>query len=71
MEKVRDGRPGSGLDRGLARLPKRQRTAVVLHHAAGYPSREIAQIIETTPAVHVLLSRARKRLRELLGADDA
>ena len=56
----------------LARLSHKQRAAVVLHHAAGYPAREIAAIIgSTTPGVHVLLSRARKRLRDLLEADDA
>jgi DNA-directed RNA polymerase specialized sigma24 family protein len=44
----------------------------VLHHAAGYPAKEIARITgSTTPAVHVQLSRARKRLRELLETDDA
>jgi RNA polymerase sigma-70 factor, ECF subfamily len=56
----------------LATLPVKQRTAVVLHHAAGYPARDIALMIgSTTPGVHVLLSRARKRLRELLETDDA
>jgi RNA polymerase sigma-70 factor (ECF subfamily) len=44
----------------LARLSEKQRAAVVLHHAAGYPAKEIAEIIgSTTPAVHVHLSRAR------------
>ncbi len=56
----------------LAKLPEKQRAAVVLHHAVGYPAKEIAGIIgSTTPGVHVLLSRARKRLRELLETDDA
>jgi RNA polymerase sigma-70 factor (ECF subfamily) len=56
----------------LAKLPSKQRTAVVLHHAAGYPAKEIARITgSTTPAVHVQLSRGRKRLRDLLEADDA
>jgi RNA polymerase sigma-70 factor (ECF subfamily) len=56
----------------LATLPPRQREAVVLHHAAGYPAKEIARIVgTTTPAVHVLLSRGRKRLRELLETNDA
>ncbi len=56
----------------LAELSEKQRAAVVLHHAAGYPAKEIAEIIgSTTPGVHVLLSRARKRLRELLEVDDA
>ena len=56
----------------LARLSPAQRAAVVLHHAAGYPAKEIAAILgTTTPAVHVHLSRGRRRLRELLGTDDA
>jgi RNA polymerase sigma-70 factor (ECF subfamily) len=56
----------------LAKLSEKQRAAVVLHHAEGYPAKEIAQIMgSTTPAVHVQLSRARKRLRELLETDDA
>src|SRR6266540_3917678 len=38
----------------LAKLSEKQRAAVVLHHVAGYPAKEIAQIIgSTTPAVHV------------------
>ncbi len=56
----------------LAKLREKQRAAVVLHHAFGFPAKEIATIIDsTTPAVHVHLSRARKRLRELLTTDDA
>jgi RNA polymerase sigma-70 factor (ECF subfamily) len=56
----------------LAQLPQKQRVAVVLHHAAGYPASEIALIIgSTTAGVYVLLSRARKHLRELLETDDA
>jgi len=56
----------------LANLSRRQRAAVVLHHLVGYPAKEIAEILgSTTPAVHVQLSRARKRLRELLETDDA
>lgn len=56
----------------LARLPTKQRAAVLLHHAAGYPASEIAWMIgSTTPGVHVLLSRGRTRLRELLDGNDA
>jgi RNA polymerase sigma factor (sigma-70 family) len=56
----------------LAKLPEKQRAAIVLHHAIGYPAGEIAAIIgSTTPGVHVLLSRGRKRLRDLLETDDA
>jgi RNA polymerase sigma-70 factor, ECF subfamily len=56
----------------LAKLPQKQRAAVVLHHAVGYPAKDIAAIIgSTTPAVHVLLSRGRNRLRDLLETGDA
>jgi DNA-directed RNA polymerase specialized sigma24 family protein len=56
----------------LAKLPPKQRAAVVLHHSVGYPAKEIAPIIgSSTPGVHVLLTRGRKRLRELLETDDA
>lgn len=56
----------------LAKLSEKQRAAIVLHHAGGYPAKEIAQIIgSTAPGVHVLLSRGRRRLRELLESDDA
>jgi RNA polymerase sigma-70 factor (ECF subfamily) len=52
-------------------LPRKQRAAVVLHHGAGYPVRDVARIIGSTPAaVRVHLSRGRRRLRELLGGDD-
>lgn len=55
----------------LSRLPPKQRASIVLHHAAGYPAKEISAIIgSTTAAVHVHLSRARRRLRELLEEND-
>jgi RNA polymerase sigma-70 factor, ECF subfamily len=55
----------------LRRLPSKQRASVVLHHGAGYPVREVAAIIGSTPAaVRVHLSRGRRRLRDLLGGDD-
>lgn len=59
----------------LARLSPRQRACVVLHHYAGYPVKEIAQMLgSTTAAVKVHLSQGRKRLRAILeaeGDDDA
>jgi len=55
----------------LRKLSEKQRMAVVLHHAAGYPVREVAAIIgSTSAAVRVHLMRARRRLRELLEDDD-
>ena len=64
--------PARELVAALAMLSERQRAAVVLHHAVGYPVREVASIIGSTPAaVKVHLMRARRRLRELLGETDA
>jgi RNA polymerase sigma-70 factor (ECF subfamily) len=55
----------------LAKLSPRQRAAVILHHYAGYPVRDVAIILgSTATTVSVHLHRARKRLRQLLGADD-
>jgi RNA polymerase sigma-70 factor, ECF subfamily len=55
----------------LSELSAKQRAAVVLHDAAGYPAREVAAIIGSTPAaVRVHLMRARRRLRERLKDDD-
>ena len=53
--------------RALRRLSPKQRAAVVLHHYAGYPVKEIAEIVGSTQAaVRVHLSAGRKRLRALL-----
>jgi DNA-directed RNA polymerase specialized sigma24 family protein len=44
---------------------------VILHHYAGFPVKEIAPMLDSTSvAVRVHLSRARRRLRELLEASD-
>jgi RNA polymerase sigma-70 factor (ECF subfamily) len=51
----------------LAELSEKQRAAVVLHHAAGYPTKVIAAILDSTPAaVRVHLMRGRRKLRDLL-----
>ena len=53
-------------------LSPNQRASVVLHDYAGYPARDTARIIGSTPAaVRVHLSRGRTRLRELLAEGDA
>ncbi len=63
--------PARELVAALAMLSERQRAAVVLHHAAGYPIREVAAIVGSTPAaVKVHLMRARRRLLELLEDSD-
>ena len=54
----------------LMTLSPKQRASVVLHHYAGYSTRETAQIIGSTAgAVGMHLDRGRKRLRELLGEE--
>ena len=35
----------------LSRLPQKQRAAVVLHHSAGYPAKEVAAIIGSLDVV--------------------
>jgi RNA polymerase sigma-70 factor, ECF subfamily len=63
--------PARDLVVALGALSERQRVAVVLHDAAGYPSKEVARIIGSTEvAVRVHLVRGRRRLRELLNEDD-
>jgi RNA polymerase sigma factor (sigma-70 family) len=64
--------PARELLEALRSLSSKQRAAVVLHHAGGYPVREVAAIIgSTTAAVKVHLMRGRRRLRELLEDEDA
>jgi RNA polymerase sigma-70 factor (ECF subfamily) len=63
--------PARELIAALARLSPKQRGALVLHHAAGYPVKEVAAILgSTTGAVKVHLLRARRHLRELLEDQD-
>lgn len=62
--------PARELVEALARLPQKQRASLVLHDAIGYPAREVAAIIGSTPAaIRVHLMRGRRRLRELLQED--
>ncbi|HJP65117.1 MAG TPA: sigma factor-like helix-turn-helix DNA-binding protein [Actinomycetota bacterium] len=61
----------SGLISSLRRLSPSQRAAVILHHYAGYSTKEVAALIgSTNAAVKVHLSRGRKRLRKWLEAND-
>jgi RNA polymerase sigma-70 factor (ECF subfamily) len=63
--------PAVDLMRALGRLSPKQRASIVLFHYAGYPAREVARIVGSTPAaVTVHLSVGRRRLRELLEDDD-
>lgn len=78
-----DGAPGpeaalfaadraAALEAALARLPERQRVAVVLRHVEGYANPEIAAMMGTgVEAVESLTARGKRRLRALLeGMDD-
>ena len=59
------------LVRALAKLTPKQRASIVLHHYAGYSTKETAKIIgSTSGAVGMHLDRGRKRLRDLLGDDN-
>ena len=63
--------PARDLVVALGAISDRQRRAVVLHDAAGYPAKEVARIVGSTEAaVRVHLMRGRRRLRELLKDDD-
>lgn len=51
----------------LARLPERQRSAILLCHEQGLSNPEIAEVLETTvEATESLLARARRRLRQMV-----
>ena len=59
------------LVRALGQLSPKQRASIVLHHYAGYSTKETADIIgSTSGAVGMHLERGRRRLRGLLGDDD-
>ncbi len=63
--------PAFELIAALGKLSPKQRGAVILHHYAGYPTREVAQILgSTSAAVTVHLSAGRRRLRALLEEAD-
>jgi RNA polymerase sigma-70 factor (ECF subfamily) len=63
--------PARDLVVALGTLSERQRAAVVLHDAAGYPARQVARIVGSTEAaVRVHLMRGRRRLREMLEDQD-
>jgi RNA polymerase sigma-70 factor (ECF subfamily) len=59
------------LTQTLAELSPRQRAALILADYAGFPHREISEILGTTvSAVGVHVHRARRRMRALLEVDD-
>ena len=58
------------LREALEQLPRRHRTMIVLHYMEGYDVRETARIMSTTKgAVCAGLSRARQRLKEMIGEE--
>ena len=60
------------LMKALRRLSPNQRAAVVLHYEEGFKVREVAALLGMSSAtVKVHLHRGRKRLRELLGSEEA
>ncbi|MBL7987583.1 MAG: RNA polymerase sigma factor [Chlorobi bacterium] len=60
------------LHKALQQLPEKQREAVTLFELIGFSMKEIQEIQGgTVVAVKVRISRGRKRLAELLGADTA
>lgn len=63
--------PAVDLVRALARLPAKQRSALVLHYYGGYSAPEAAEILGSTAAtVRVHLSQGRRRLRRMLEDDE-
>jgi RNA polymerase sigma-70 factor, ECF subfamily len=63
--------PAVDLVAALRSLSPSQRAAIVLHHVADRPVREVAAILGMSQtAVRVHLSRGRRRLREQLEASD-
>jgi RNA polymerase sigma-70 factor, ECF subfamily len=63
------GELGVAIRKALARLPERQRAAILLAHNDGLSGEEIAEALDTSAeAVESLLSRARRTLRHTLKA---
>jgi RNA polymerase sigma-70 factor (ECF subfamily) len=63
--------PPVDLIAALAKISPNQRAALILRHYSGYATREIAQILGSSPAtVRVHLSQGRRRLQKLLEEDD-
>lgn len=59
------------LSEALAKLPEKQRAAVILHYYADMKVRDVAAVMGTSSAaVKVSLMRGRGRLRTLLESDD-
>ena len=76
VRSARDDRPDEGPDiellyAALRRLPSQQSEAIILHEITGLPLEDIRAIQGgSLSAVKMRLHRGRRRLAELLGADD-
>jgi RNA polymerase sigma-70 factor (ECF subfamily) len=71
---VVEGPTGLGVDlmRAIERLPARQRAVVVLHYLADLSTPEVGRTLGmATPTVRVHLTKARRRLQELMEMPDA
>ncbi len=56
----------------IDRLPERQREVALLSLGEGMPTREVAQVLDTTEAnVHACVHLARKRIAQAIGIDYA
>jgi len=67
-ERLTAGARATALDAALARLPERQRVAVVLRHIEGFANPEIAAVLEIgVEAVESLIARGKRALKEELG----
>jgi RNA polymerase sigma-70 factor (ECF subfamily) len=63
--------PPRELIAALAELSPKQRAALILRFYAGYPTRDVAEILGSSPAtVRVHLSQGRRRLRKMLEEND-
>ena len=61
----------AGLQDALMKVSPKQRASLFLYYYAGYPPRDIASMIGSTPAaVRVHLYRGRRNLAEILNGDD-
>lgn len=67
VDKLIEADRAAALDAALARLPERQRVAVVLRHIEGMTNPEIAAMMDLgVEAVESLTARGKRRLAELL-----
>jgi RNA polymerase sigma-70 factor (ECF subfamily) len=71
LDQSEDVERDADLMAALARLPQRQRAALVLYYLVDLPTREVATTLGVTPTtVRVLLLQGRRHLRDLLGGSD-